>query len=99
MLNKYLSLKRKNFNKCLNFIVTPFTKFINNNFYEHPKNVCMNYSTHMKFSSNLGYNLLIASGKAFIHALIPSCYITSSSDFSKYLDNELKNNGCNKKEN
>lgn len=99
MLNEYLNLKRKNFDNCLNSIITPFKNFIDNNFNEHPQNVCMNYLTHMKFSLNLSYTLLIASGKAFIHALIPSCYITSSSDFSEYLKNELENSGCDKKEN
>ena len=98
MLNKYLNLKKNHLCNCLKFIFTPCKTFINNNFNEHPQKVCMNYLSHMKFSLNLSHKLFIASGKAFIHALIPSWYITSSSDFSEYLKNELENSGCNKKE-
>ena len=98
MLDIFLKLKAESFKKCTNFILDPSINFINNNFNKHPKKVCMDYVTHMRFSLNLSYNLFIASGKAFIHALIPSCYITSSSDFSEFLKNELESNGCNKKQ-
>jgi len=54
----------------------------------------MTYFQHAIFSSSLGISLLAASFKAFIHAIIPSLFITSSSDLVKSLDDKLKNAGC-----
>jgi len=62
--------------------------------FDHPNKVCMTYFQHAIFSSSLGISLLAASFKAFIHAIIPSLFITSSSDLVKSLDDKLKNAGC-----
>lgn len=60
----------------------------------HPKNVCMTYYQHFIFSSTLGFQLIIAGGKAFIHAIFPSLFITSTSDFNRDLKRILESAGC-----
>jgi len=62
--------------------------------FEHPNNVCMSYYIHMKFALYLSYQFFISSGKSFIHAFIPSLFITSSSDIIIELDELLKKSGC-----
>ena len=54
----------------------------------------MTYFQHLRFSSNLGIHLCIGSVKAFIHAIMPQYYITSTSDLVKKLDKEMKSAGC-----
>lgn len=65
-------------------------------YFEHPNNVCMSYLTHAKLSLGFSIKLISGSIKAFIHACIPSLYITSTSDLVTEISNELKNNGCHK---
>ena len=60
----------------------------------HLKKICMTYFQHLRFSSNLGIQLWIGSVKAFIHAIMPQYYITSTSDLVKKLDIEMKSAGC-----
>ena len=63
--------------------------------FEHPNNNCMTYYKHMKFSLQLAYIMFISSGKAIIHAFIPSVFITSSSDTTIILTKLIQNSGCN----
>ena len=65
--------------------------------FKHLNNVCMTYSKHFLFSMNLSKIYLKSSCKAFIHAIFPNLYITSSSDTQKKIDLLLKNSGCIKK--
>ncbi len=65
-------------------------------FLKHPKDVCMTYKEHMKFSLRLSLIFIDASYKAFIHSFFPNSYITSSSDTSKKINYLLKNSGCKK---
>lgn len=65
--------------------------------FKHLTNVCMTYSKHFSFSMNLSKIYLKSSYKAFIHAILPNIYITSSSDTQKEVDLLLKNSGCIKK--
>lgn len=60
----------------------------------HPKNVCMTYYQHFIFSSTLGFQLIISGFKAFIHAIFPSLFITSTSDFNRNLKRTLDSAGC-----
>ena len=60
----------------------------------HPKNVCMTYYQHFIFSSTLGFKLIISGFKAFVHAICPSLFITSTSDFNRDLKNILESTGC-----
>lgn len=52
-------------------------------FLQHPQNVGMTYTEHMKFSFNLSFIFLKASYQAFIHGILPEIYITGSTDTSK----------------
>tara|TARA_A100001035_G_C27768538_1_gene494971 strand:- start:1112 stop:1339 length:228 start_codon:yes stop_codon:yes gene_type:complete len=67
--------------------------------FSHPKNVCMTYLTHLQFSSKLSILFLIASFKAFTHAVIPDIYITSSSDTISEIKELIENSGCNRSNN
>ena len=64
--------------------------------FQHPKNVCLTYWQHMKFSLYLSYKFFIASIVAFIHAIYPDIFITNSSDIIKELSHEMKKIGCRK---
>tara|TARA_B100000524_G_C23635515_1_gene364786 strand:+ start:172 stop:381 length:210 start_codon:yes stop_codon:yes gene_type:complete len=64
--------------------------------FKHPQNVCMDYFEHFKFSSNLGIIFLKASLKAFIHAILPDCYISSSSDHALEVLLLIDESGCKK---
>tara|TARA_E500000178_G_C17031199_1_gene760659 strand:- start:42 stop:326 length:285 start_codon:yes stop_codon:yes gene_type:complete len=92
MLDEYFKIKTGFINEYLTYLNNKFTNIFSN----HPKEVCMNYYTHFNFSLKLSIVLLTASGKAFVHAIIPSLYITSTSDTIAYIDNEIKTNGCGK---
>ncbi len=64
--------------------------------FSHPKNVCMTYLSHLQFSSKLSVLFLIASFKAFVHAVIPDIYITSSSDSINEIKELIEISGCNR---
>lgn len=64
--------------------------------FKHPQNVCMDYIEHLKFSSKLGIIFLKASLKAFIHAILPDYYISSSSDYVLEVMTLIDNSGCKK---
>lgn len=68
-------------------------KFINI-FTAHPKNVCMTYFQHFIFSMKLSFHYFLYAYKATVHAIIPSLYITSSSDSVKEIEDILKEAGC-----
>jgi hypothetical protein len=63
-------------------------------FLEHPSSVCMSYYEHFLFSGKLGCMFVVAGYKAFIHAICPALYVTSSSDFSEELYIMLSSAGC-----
>lgn len=63
--------------------------------FEHPQNVCLTYYEHYKLSMRFSYYLATASIKAFIHAIFPFFFITSTSDTTNLIMNELKINKCN----
>ena len=64
------------------------------NFTAHPKIVCMTYFQHFTFSMGFSFFFMKKSLHAFIHAFIPSLYITSSSDSVNEIEDKLKNAGC-----
>ena len=64
--------------------------------FAHPKNVCLTYLSHLQFSSKLSILFLIASFKAFVHAVIPDIYITSSSDTINEIKELIEISGCNR---
>ena len=66
-------------------------------YFSHPESVCMSYFDHFCFSLKLSKMLCVASYKAFIHAIFPNAYITSSSDLVDELKHEFDTVGCDKK--
>jgi len=71
----------------LSFITNPIS-------FSHPKQVCMSYMQHFWFSMSLSRRFAIGSMQAFIHALIPDLYITSSSDLILETQEDMSNVGC-----
>ena len=67
-----------------------FTKN-NMRLFKHPAQVKMTYFEHFKLSMNLSNILFQSSVKAFIHAIYPDIFITSTSDTTKLLVKKLKN--------
>lgn len=74
----------------LSFITNPFS-------FSHPKKVCMSYMRHFWFSMSLSGRFAIGSMQAFIHALLPDYYITSSSDLILEIQEDMSNIGCRDK--
>jgi hypothetical protein len=72
----------KNFDEIMEFI------------FEHPKNVCMTYTQHLRFSLYLSFLLIKYSFKGTIHSFYPDIYKTYAQDCIKEVDNLLKTNGC-----
>ena len=62
--------------------------------FRHPKAVCMTYFQHARLSLNFSYMFLKASKEAFIHAIYPDKYITSTSDTVKEITKILEESGC-----
>jgi len=62
--------------------------------FEHPQNVCMTYTSHLKFSFYLSYTFVKASICALIHGIYPDVFITHSSDTLQQLNREIKKVGC-----
>jgi hypothetical protein len=46
---------------------------------DHPQNVGQSYWEHFRFSSSFSARLLLAASTAFIHALIPGAFETTTS--------------------
>ena len=67
--------------------------------FNHPNSVCMTYFSHMIFALKVAFMLLIAAIKSFIHAFLPDCFITSTTDLVINLSEKLKNSGCRKESN
>tara|TARA_X000000368_G_C22394307_1_gene434671 strand:+ start:173 stop:370 length:198 start_codon:yes stop_codon:yes gene_type:complete len=62
--------------------------------FSHPKNVCMTYTEHFKFSLYLSYTFAKASVCALVHALHPDMFVTHSSDTIAKITEEMKKVGC-----
>ena len=72
--------------------------FVSNLFsFTHPKKVCMTYMRHFWFSMSLCRRFAIGSIQAFIHAVLPDYYITSSSDLITEIKNDMSKIGCRDK--
>jgi|MDSV01.1.fsa_nt_gb hypothetical protein len=69
--------------------------FVSNLFsFTHPKKVCMTYMRHFWFSMSLCRRFAVGSIQAFIHAVLPDYYITSSSDLIAEIKNDMSKIGC-----
>lgn len=72
-------------------------KKLNNFFNKHPEEVCMNYINHLKFSGNICLKLMIGSFKAFVHAIFPEIFKTSTTDLIDEIGVDLITSGCRNK--
>ena len=66
--------------------------------FRHPKNVCLTYFSHLKFSMYLSKEFAKASAIAAIHGIYPDSYITHSSDTITKLQSKMNQIGCRKKQ-
>ena len=64
--------------------------------FKHPKNVCMSYFSHLKFSFFLSFEFAKASIYAIIHGIYPDIFVTHSSDTIYHLNTEMQKIGCRK---
>lgn len=62
--------------------------------FKHPENVCMTYMEHAYFSLSISMRLFKGSVLAFVHALCPDIFVTSTSDLLFELEEDMKNVGC-----
>ena len=60
----------------------------------HPQDVCMTYVEHFMFSLCLSGRFTIGAIQAFIHAIIPVLFKTSSSDLVSSIETTLNTAGC-----
>ena len=62
--------------------------------FHHPKRVCLSYYQHLRFSLNISKKLFIGSIQAFIHALYPDAFVTSTTDLLTECSREMEKIGC-----
>lgn len=63
-------------------------------FTEHPSRVCMTFFTHCRLSLCLSALFLKASCQAFVHALFPFCFASSSTINCLYIQKLIESSGC-----
>ena len=66
--------------------------------FDHPNRVCMSYWTHACHSLGLAWLLGWASMRAVVHAVVPSWYVTSTTDCVVEALQRLVESGCHKAE-
>ena len=54
----------------------------------------MSYIEHARLSSSLGVLFAVASVKAFVHAIVPDMFVTSSSTAVQDADGRMQKAGC-----
>ena len=64
--------------------------------FSHPKNVCMTYFQHFRFSMYLCSLFCKGAFFALLHSFLPDFFITSSSDIVNNIQNLIKESGCRK---
>jgi len=62
--------------------------------FKHPKNVCLTYTEHFKFSLYLSYTFAKASVCALVHSVYHDVLVTHSSDMIKEVSEEMSKIGC-----
>lgn len=58
---------------------------------KHLNDTGESYAQHLKFASNVGLKMLIASMQCFFHAIVPSVFKNSGSKAIKELYNQINN--------
>ena len=64
--------------------------FFKNTFLKHPEDVNMTYTEHFKHSMYFSFLFMDSSIKAFIHAIFPEFFKTSTTDANKKIAKLLK---------
>ena len=59
-------------------------------FLEHPREQGVSYLQHFYISGSIGVSFFIASAQAFVHAVCPYFFQTSSSDWLNVLQDYMK---------
>jgi len=62
--------------------------------FKHPTQVCMTYYEHFKHSMKFSYMFMVSSFKAFIHAIFPDVFITSTTNTINEISKLIENSGC-----
>ena len=62
--------------------------------FSHPKNVCMTYTEHFKFSLYLSFIFFKGSVQGIIHSFYPDIYKSYAQDTILITQKLLKTNGC-----
>ena len=62
--------------------------------FSHPDSNCMSYFQHFRLSLHFSKKMFISSWKALIHAIIPSLFITSTSDTVSDIQDTILKNSC-----
>lgn len=60
----------------------------------HLNNVCMTYKQHAFFSFYISWTFLKASVCAFLHAIFPCVLTKSSSQYARFISEEIQSSGC-----
>ena len=63
-------------------------------FFKHPAKVCMSYGEHFVFSLKISGIFALASIQALIHAVNPDCFIMSTTENMKRIQEMLEAVGC-----
>ena len=73
-------------------------RYVSNLFVKHPNENGLTYLQHFCVSFIIGKTFIIASIFAFIHAVFPFMFETSSTDTLKYLNDFIEKNNKKSKE-
>ena len=63
-------------------------------FFKHPRTVCMSYGEHFIFSLRISGIFALASVQSLIHAINPDCFIMSTTENMKRIQEMLESAGC-----
>jgi len=63
-------------------------------FFKHPRTVCMSYGEHFIFSLRISVIFALASVQSLIHAINPDCFIMSTTENMKRIQEMLEAVGC-----
>ena len=63
-------------------------------FHKHPMEVCMTYWEHLQLSMTLSYYFAEGSLKAFVHAIFPFWFPSSSTNIKNIVTEKITKSGC-----
>ena len=84
-------------NSIANNVIKNSLQYIDNAnsyFTQHPKDVCMNYISHSRFSLHMAKLHAYGVYVSIVHAFFPSMYKSSVTELNNEIATILKNAGC-----